>query len=144
MNTNNISPENCVILINLSQILCNFKGEFQSATAPKEAPFSPAPLPPDSESTKMAYIWVTDYILNTAGLVYQDAGILNQTVTPSMVSYFSYNTQWQIFCFRQLWQFENSWWYRLSKKNVRSEKHDRIFYLVETKHTTRKRQDFII
>ena len=75
----------------------NFKGEFQSTTAPKEAPFSPAPLPPDSESTKMVYIWVTDYLLNTAGLVYQDAGILNETVTPSMVSYFSCNTPWNIF-----------------------------------------------
>ncbi|XP_020623249.1 bactericidal permeability-increasing protein-like [Orbicella faveolata] len=61
------------------------KGEFQSATAPKEAPFSPAPLPPDSESAKMVYVWVTDYLLNTAGLVYQDAGILNETVTPSML-----------------------------------------------------------
>ena len=75
----------------------NFKGEFQSTTAPKEAPFSPAPLPPDSESAKMVYIWVTDYLLNTAGLVYQDAGILNETVTPSMVSYFSCNTHWNIF-----------------------------------------------
>lgn len=103
MNTNNISHGNFVILINLSQILCNFKGEFQSATAPKEAPFSPAPLPPDSKPAKMACVWVTDYILNTAGLVYQDAGILNETVTPSMVSYFSYNTQWEIFLFfRQL------------------------------------------
>ncbi|KAL9983277.1 hypothetical protein ACROYT_G005423 [Oculina patagonica] len=61
------------------------KGEFQSATSPKEAPFSPAPLPPESDSVKMAYVWVTDYILNTAGLVYQDAGILNETVTPSML-----------------------------------------------------------
>lgn len=66
----------------------NFKGEFQSTTAPKEAPFSPAPLPTDSESAKMVYIWVTDYLLNTAGLVYQDAGILNETVTPSKVRYF--------------------------------------------------------
>lgn len=77
----------------------NFKGEFQSATAPKEAPFSPAPLPPDSESAKMVYVWVTDYLLNTAGLVYQDAGILNETVTPSMVSYFSCNTHWEILVF---------------------------------------------
>lgn len=76
-----------------------FKGEFQSATAPKEAPFSPAPLPPDSESAKMVYVWVTDYLLNTAGLVYQDAGILNETVTPSTVSYFSCNTHWEILVF---------------------------------------------
>lgn len=76
----------------------NFKGEFQSATSPKEAPFSPAPLPPESDSVKMAYVWVTDYLLNTAGLVYQDAGILNETVTPSMVNYslILYNTHWKI------------------------------------------------
>ncbi|KAJ7390728.1 hypothetical protein OS493_022809 [Desmophyllum pertusum] len=59
------------------------KGEFQSPTAPKEAPFSPASLPPESESVKMVYVWVTDYLLNTAGLVFQDAGVLNETVTPS-------------------------------------------------------------
>lgn len=34
----------------------------------------------------MAYVWLTDYVLNTAGLVYQNAGVLNETVTPSMVS----------------------------------------------------------
>ena len=62
------------------------KGEFLSAIIPKEAPFSPTPLPPESESDKMAYIWLTDYVVNTAGLVYQEAGILNETVTPSMVS----------------------------------------------------------
>ena len=62
------------------------KGEFLSAIIPKEAPFSPTPLPPESESDKMAYIWLTDYVVNTAGLVYQEAGILNKTVTPSMVS----------------------------------------------------------
>lgn len=61
------------------------KGEFLSAITPKEAPFSPTPLPPESESDKMAYIWLTDYVVNTAGLVYQEAGILNETVTPSML-----------------------------------------------------------
>ena len=66
------------------------KGEFFSAITPKEAPFSPTPLPPESESDKMAYIWLTDYVVNTAGLVYQEAGILNETVTPSMVSWTEY------------------------------------------------------
>lgn len=66
--------------------IVNSKGEFQSPTAPKEAPFSPASLPPESESVKMVYVWVTDYLLNTAGLVFQDAGVLNETVTPSRVS----------------------------------------------------------
>lgn len=72
---------NCVMFYELFS-----KGEFLSAIIPKEAPFSPTPLPPESESDKMAYIWLTDYVVNTAGLVYQEAGILNETVTPSMVS----------------------------------------------------------
>jgi len=58
----------------------------------------------------MAYVWVTDYLLNTAGLVYQDAGILNETVTPSMVSYFSYiscNTHWEILFFDDDYNFDN-------------------------------------
>lgn len=61
------------------------KGEFLSATSPTEAPFSPSPLPPESESTKMAYLWMTDYVINTAGLVYQQSGVLNETITPSML-----------------------------------------------------------
>jgi len=61
------------------------KGEFLSATSPKEAPFSPTPLPPESESDKMAYLWMTDYVVNTAGLVFQQAGALNETITPSML-----------------------------------------------------------
>ena len=56
-----------------------------SAISPEEAPFSPSPLPFDSESDKMAYIWITDYVVNTAGFVYQDAGVLNKTIIPSMV-----------------------------------------------------------
>ena len=65
--------------------LLQFQGEFLSATSPKEAPFSPTPLPPESESDKMAYLWMTDYVVNTAGLVFQQAGALNETITPSMV-----------------------------------------------------------
>ena len=29
---------------------------------------------------------MTDYVVNTAGLVFQQAGVLNETITPSMVS----------------------------------------------------------
>ena len=36
---------------------------------------------------KMMYLWVTDYIANTAAVVYQQAGILQVTVTPDMVIY---------------------------------------------------------
>ena len=33
----------------------------------------------------MMYLWITDYVQNTAWLVFQQAGVLNQTITPSMV-----------------------------------------------------------
>lgn len=57
------------------------KGEFMSVSHPTEAPFSPNPLPSSSESTQMAYVWLTDYVVNTAGLVYQKAGQLAKNVT---------------------------------------------------------------
>lgn len=33
----------------------------------------------------MVYVWLTDYVVNTAGFVYQSAGVLNETITPSML-----------------------------------------------------------
>ena len=64
-----------------------FKGEFLSAVSPREPPFSPSLLPFESESDKMVYVWLTDYVVNTAGFVYQSAGVLNETITPSMVGF---------------------------------------------------------
>ncbi|KAK2554856.1 Lipopolysaccharide-binding protein [Acropora cervicornis] len=64
-----------------------FKGEFLSAISPREPPFSPSLLPFESESDKMVYVWLTDYVVNTAGFVYQSAGVLNETITPSMVGF---------------------------------------------------------
>ncbi|XP_074613864.1 bactericidal permeability-increasing protein-like [Acropora palmata] len=61
------------------------KGEFLSAISPREPPFSPSLLPFESESDKMVYVWLTDYVVNTAGFVYQSAGVLNETITPSML-----------------------------------------------------------
>ena len=58
-----------------------------SAISPREAPFSPSLLPFESESDKMVYVWLTDYVVNTAGFVYQSAGVLNETITPSMVGF---------------------------------------------------------
>ena len=64
-----------------------FKGEFLSAISPREPPFSPSLLPFESEADKMVYVWLTDYVVNTAGFVYQSAGVLNETITPSMVGF---------------------------------------------------------
>jgi len=71
--------------ITVSYVDIFIKGEFLSATSPKEAPFSPTLLPSESESDKMMYLWITDYVQNTAWLVFQQAGVLNQTITPSML-----------------------------------------------------------
>jgi len=63
------------------------KGEIFLATDPVEAPFSPLPLPPVADtSSKMVYVWITDYVANTAGLVYQKAGKLQYKITPEMIS----------------------------------------------------------
>lgn len=61
------------------------KGEFESVAHPTEAPFSPPPLPAISGSDQMVYIWLTDYIANTAGLVYHQMGVLAYNITPEMV-----------------------------------------------------------
>lgn len=63
------------------------KGEFESLSHPTEAPFSPPPLPPitESDTSKMMYIWLTEYVVNTAGLVYHETGFLAYNITPDKV-----------------------------------------------------------
>ena len=69
-----------------SSLICfNSKGEFLSIAKPVEAPISPVQLPAITASDKMMYLWLTDYIANTAGIVYQNAGILQYTLTPDVV-----------------------------------------------------------
>ena len=52
-------------------ILSRNKGEFKSRAHPTEAPFSPPPLPGVSETNRMTYFWLSEYMANTAGYVYQ-------------------------------------------------------------------------
>ena len=61
------------------------KGEFESVSHPTEAPFSPPPLPPITDTSKMMYVWLTEYVVNTAGLVYHEAGFLAYNITPDKV-----------------------------------------------------------
>ena len=49
------------------------------------APYTPPTLPPVTDNTSMLYLWLTDYMANTAGFVYQTAGALHYIITPSMV-----------------------------------------------------------
>ena len=62
------------------------QGEFYAIAKPQEAPFTPTPLPAVNDTGKMLYVWLTEYIADSAGFVYQQAGILNYNVTPKMVS----------------------------------------------------------
>ena len=62
------------------------QGEFFAIADPVEAPFTPPPLPPVNDTSRMMYVWLTDYIANTAGFVYQSAGFLQYNVTPNTVS----------------------------------------------------------
>ncbi|KAI6654703.1 Lipopolysaccharide-binding protein-like [Oopsacas minuta] len=61
------------------------KGEFFSRTKPHEASISPVVLPGVGSPTRMLYIWLTTYIANTAGIVYDEAGELKTTITPDEV-----------------------------------------------------------
>ena len=57
-------------------------------TNPEEYPFKPSPLPPVSDgdySDKMTYVWMTDYVANSAAVVYQKAGLMSYTITDDMV-----------------------------------------------------------
>ena len=56
-----------------------------SAKSPVESPLSAPPLPPLSKADRMVYVWLTDYVANTAGYVYQAAGVMAYNVTPDMV-----------------------------------------------------------
>ena len=62
------------------------KGEFLSIPHPVECHCIPSPLPPITSSSKMVYVWLTDYVANSAASVYQMAGVLEYTVTPDMVN----------------------------------------------------------
>ncbi|XP_065185336.1 bactericidal permeability-increasing protein-like [Sycon ciliatum] len=61
------------------------KGEFYLTKQPTEAPYVPAALPAASQFDRMMYIWLTAYMADTAGYVYEQSGILHYTITPAMV-----------------------------------------------------------
>lgn len=43
------------------------------------------PLPEPTSYDRMMYVCISDYVANTAGMVYQNTGALQYTVTPDMV-----------------------------------------------------------
>ncbi|XP_078354503.1 lipopolysaccharide-binding protein-like [Oculina patagonica] len=59
------------------------KGEFKSRKNPHPTSLiAPQTLPSFTEADKMVYIWVTDYVFNTASLVYHEEGVLRKTIRP--------------------------------------------------------------
>uniref|UniRef100_A0A7N5P6I3 Bactericidal permeability-increasing protein n=2 Tax=Ailuropoda melanoleuca TaxID=9646 RepID=A0A7N5P6I3_AILME len=61
------------------------KGEFYNVAHPSPPPFAPRALafPPDHD--RMVYLGISEYFFNTAGFVYQQAGVLHLTVTDDMI-----------------------------------------------------------
>lgn len=68
-------------------IATRHKGEFFSIAHPAESPFTPPalPVPAAGSLSRMFYVWVSSYMLESAGWVYEQVGVLNYTVTPSQV-----------------------------------------------------------
>jgi len=63
------------------------KGEFFSIAHPAESPFTPVPLPIPGAGTlpRMLYVWMSSYLLESAGWGYEQVGVLNYTITPDKV-----------------------------------------------------------
>ncbi len=58
------------------------KGEIYMFGSHREAPFHPDTFPEAFNTSSMAYIWVSDYLMNTAGYALQNEGILQYYLTP--------------------------------------------------------------
>lgn len=56
------------------------KGEFYAIAHHHEAPFPASPMP-DGDSDGMAQVLLSDYLVNSAGFAYYDAGLLHRTIT---------------------------------------------------------------
>ncbi|XP_030165479.1 bactericidal permeability-increasing protein isoform X3 [Lynx canadensis] len=61
------------------------KGEFFRWAHPSPPPFAPPPLAFPSDHDRMVYLGISNYFFNTAGFVYQQAGVLNLTVTDNVI-----------------------------------------------------------
>ena len=62
------------------------KGEIMSASHPTESTLTPSVIPSNQTCSKMICLYITDYVLNTAGEVYYKANFFNRTVNASQVS----------------------------------------------------------
>lgn len=68
-------------------LACFLQGEFYNIGQHKEPPFSPTPFSLPPQDSNMLYIGLSAFSLNSAGFVYNNAGVLSLYVTDDMVSY---------------------------------------------------------
>ncbi|XP_011908219.1 PREDICTED: bactericidal permeability-increasing protein isoform X2 [Cercocebus atys] len=61
------------------------KGEFYSQNHHSPPPFAPAVMEFPAAHDHMVYLGLSDYFFNTAGLVYQEAGVLKMTLRDDMI-----------------------------------------------------------
>uniref|UniRef100_A0A8C3WKW6 Bactericidal permeability-increasing protein n=1 Tax=Catagonus wagneri TaxID=51154 RepID=A0A8C3WKW6_9CETA len=61
------------------------KGEFFSLAHPSPPPFAPPALALPADHDRMVYLCISEYFFNTAGLVYQGAGVLNLTLNSHVI-----------------------------------------------------------
>ena len=64
-----------------------FTGEIFDKAHPTECPSPKQDMPETVDSDRMVTLWITEYMLNTAGYAYQDAGFLQYNLTNDDVSY---------------------------------------------------------
>lgn len=73
--------ENPTFTSNYMDVL--LKGQFKPVGNPRATvPFVPAVLPYSAEADNMVYIWLTDYLFNTASFVYHHQGALRTVIMP--------------------------------------------------------------
>ncbi|XP_060766276.1 bactericidal permeability-increasing protein-like isoform X2 [Neoarius graeffei] len=72
-------------LISNSSIDLSLKGEFYNIGQHKEPPFSPTPFSLPPQDSNMLYIGLSAFSLNSAGFVYNNAGVLSLYVTDDMI-----------------------------------------------------------
>ncbi|XP_071819911.1 bactericidal permeability-increasing protein-like isoform X1 [Apostichopus japonicus] len=79
----------------MSSFDINHKGEVYAIDQHSEAPGPIASIPVDSDQTSMFYVWITDYLVNSAGYVLHSYGYLERNVTENDIptgTKFSLNT----------------------------------------------------